>query len=51
MDIVYRNKKSGRICTDAKVAERAYGKRMAEKIHQRIDEIAVADTVEIADYH
>ena len=47
MDITYRSKKVGKICTDAKAAERAYGKDMAVKIHQRIDEIGAADTVEM----
>lgn len=30
----------------ASVAEREYGPKMAEKIHQRIDQIRAADTVE-----
>lgn len=47
MDITYRNKKIEKICTDAKTAERTYGKEMSEKIHQRIDEITAADTVEM----
>ena len=47
MDITYKNKKIEKICTDAKTAERTYGREMAEKIHQRIDEITVADTVEM----
>ena len=47
LDITYRSKKVEKICTDAKAAERAYGKDMAVKIHQRIDEITAADTVEM----
>lgn len=47
MDITYKNKKIEKICTDAKAAERAYGREMAVKIHQRIDEIAASDTVEM----
>lgn len=47
MDITYRNKKIEKICTDAKIAERTYGKKMSGKIHQRIDEITAADTVEM----
>ena len=31
------------VCTDAKTAERTYGREMADKIHQRIDEINAAD--------
>ncbi len=47
MDITYRNNKIRKICTDAKTAERIYGREMAYKIHQRIDEICAADTVEM----
>ena len=47
MDITYKTKKLEKICTDAKAAERAHGKEMAEIIHQRIDEITAADTVEM----
>jgi len=47
LDITYKTKKLERICTDAKAAERAHGKDMAELIHQRINEIAAADTVEM----
>lgn len=47
MEIVYKNRKIEKICTDAKTAERTYGKEMSEKIHQRIDEITAADTVEM----
>ena len=47
MDITYKNKKIEKICTDAKMAERTYGREMAAKIHQRVDEINAADTVEM----
>ena len=47
MDITYDNKKIEKVCTDAKTAERSYGREMADKIHQRIDEISAADTVEM----
>jgi len=47
LDITYKNKKIEKVCTDAKAAEKAYGRKMAEKIHQRIDEILAADTVEM----
>ena len=47
MDITYKNKKIERVCTDAKTAERTYGRGMADKIHHRIDEICAVDTVEI----
>lgn len=47
MDITYKNNKIKMVCTDAKIAERTYGREMAEKISQRIDEITAADTVEM----
>ena len=47
MKITYKNNKIERICTDAKTAERIHGKEMAERIHQRIDEISAADSVEM----
>ncbi len=47
MDIIYKNKKIEKVCTDARTAERTYGAEMAEKIQQRIDEISAADTVEM----
>lgn len=46
MQIEYKNKKIKKICTIASAAEKEYGSRMAEKIHQRIDEISAADSVE-----
>ena len=46
MNISYKNKKIEKVCTDAKVSDRTYGKEMSEKIHMRIDEIQAADTVE-----
>lgn len=47
MDITYKSKKLEKICTDARAAEKAYGREMAIKIHQRIDEISAADSVEM----
>ena len=47
MDITYKNNKIKKVCTDAKTAERTHGREMADKIHQRIDEIGAADTVEM----
>lgn len=31
MDITYKNKKIEKVCTDAKAAEKTYGREMAEK--------------------
>lgn len=47
MDITYKNKRIMKVCTDAKTAEKYYGKDMSNKIHQRIDEIRAADAVEM----
>lgn len=46
MDIEYRTKKLEKVCTNAYEAQKAYGSEMAEKIHQRIDQIDAADSVE-----
>lgn len=52
MEITYKTKKIEKICTDAKTAEKTYGRNMAEKIQQRIQEIYSADTVEtMVKYH
>lgn len=47
MEIRYKNKKIEKICTEVKTAEKAYGREMAEKIHQRIDEMTASETVEM----
>lgn len=47
MDITYKSKKLEKVCTDARAAEKAYGREMAIKIHHRIDEISAADSVEM----
>ncbi len=47
MDITYKNNKIKKVCTDAKVAERTYGREMTDKINQRINEIGAADTIEM----
>ena len=47
MRIIYKNKKIMKVCTDARAAERTYGREMAHKIHQRIDELSAAETVEM----
>ncbi|MBR2294438.1 MAG: type II toxin-antitoxin system RelE/ParE family toxin [Clostridiales bacterium] len=47
MEITYKNNKIKKVCTDARTAEKNYGLEMAAKIHQRIDEIRAADTVEM----
>lgn len=47
MIITYRSKKLEKVCTSPSLAERKYGRGMAEKISQRIDEISAADNVEL----
>ncbi len=47
LDITYKNKKIKKVCTDANAAEKMYGRKMAEKIQQRIDQITAADSVEM----
>lgn len=47
LDITYKNKKIEKVCTDANAAEKMYGRKMAEKIQQRIDQITAADSVEM----
>lgn len=52
LEVEYKNKKIKKICTDAYMAEREYGSKMAEKIQQRISEIMAADSVEqMIQYH
>lgn len=47
MQITYKTRKLEKVCTNAAEAERKYGQEMALKIHQRMDEIAAALTVEM----
>lgn len=47
MLIQYKNRSLEKVCTNAKAAEREYGNDMAVKIHQRIDEISAADSIDI----
>ncbi len=51
MEIMYKSNKIKKVCTEAKTAERTYGREMADKIHQRIDEIGAADTVDMMIQH
>lgn len=46
MQVEYKNRSIEKVCTLALVAEKKYGPRMAEVIHQRIDQIIAADSVE-----
>ena len=46
MEVRYKSKSIEKVCTKASVAEKKYGRDMAGKIRQRIDQIHAADTVE-----
>ncbi|MEA3423043.1 MAG: type II toxin-antitoxin system RelE/ParE family toxin [Bacillota bacterium] len=45
--ILYRTKTLEKACTDYSKANKKYGSEMADKIHQRVDEIMAADSVAI----
>ena len=47
LKVTYKDKKIERICTIVSEAEKRHGVRMAEKIHQRIQELSAAETVEM----
>ncbi|MCR5760899.1 MAG: hypothetical protein K6F82_02710 [Sphaerochaetaceae bacterium] len=47
MVVTYKNRKIETICTDARVAEKKYGREMAEKIQLRVDQLSAADSVEM----
>lgn len=47
MKVEYKNRSIEKVCEDAYVAERKYGRDMAEKIQQRIDQIRAADSIEM----
>lgn len=47
MRIEYKSRELEKVCTVAHEAEKKHGMQMAGKIHQRIDEITAADSVEM----
>lgn len=47
MDISYKTKKLEKICNNYTVARKEYNSNMADKIHQRIDNITAAPNVEM----
>ena len=44
---MYKSRRIEKVCTDASEAEKRHGKEMAKKIHQRIDELAAAISIEM----
>lgn len=47
MQVNYKNRQIEKICTNASAATKKYGKRTAGLIHQRVDELYAADSVEM----
>ena len=47
MNIEYKNKEYERVCTQYQYAVKKYGKNQADKIHQRIDELKAAFSVDM----
>jgi len=47
LQIEYKSRGLKKVCTNAHEAEKKYGKKMTAKIHQRIDEITAANSVEM----
>jgi len=47
LEVQYKNRGLEKVCTDAHEAEKKHGAKMAEIIHQRIDEIAASPSVEM----
>lgn len=47
MRIVYKNRTLKKVCTEAHEAEKKHGRNMAKKIHQRIDELSAAESIEM----
>jgi proteic killer suppression protein len=47
LSVKYKSNKLKKICTDFSCAKKEYGERMAVLIHQRVDEITAATSVEM----
>jgi len=47
LGIKYKSNKLEKVCTDFACAKKEYGERMAVLIHQRVDEIKAATSVEM----
>jgi proteic killer suppression protein len=46
LEVRYKSNQLERVCTNADIAQYKYGPQMAEKISQRIVELAAADSVQ-----
>lgn len=52
LQITYANRKIEKVCTDLQAAERKHGEQIGAMIHQRIQELMAADSVEqLVQYH
>lgn len=47
MQVEFRSRQIEKICTNASAATKKYGKRSAGLIHQRVDEISAAVSIEM----
>ena len=47
MEVTYKNRKIEKVCTNVHEAERKHGKKMAEKIWLRVNQIKAALSVEM----
>lgn len=47
LQIVYKSNRLERICTNYAIAKQKYGERMARLIHQRVDELKSAISVDM----
>ena len=47
LEIKYKSNNLERVCTNYSMARRKYGERMAKLIHQRVDELQYADSIEM----
>ena len=47
IEISYRTSQLRKVCEDAEVSTRNYGVEMADKIHERIDQIRAATSVDM----
>ena len=47
MQLKYKNNKLEKVCTDLREAEKQHGTQIATALHQRLDQIRAADSVEM----
>ena len=47
LEMKYKSNNLERVCTEYHLAQRKYGERMAKLIHQRVDQLQSADSIEM----